>query len=279
MSTNSNSRMILSYLTVLVALFILSSCRGNNKSIEQNLLNADSLYKEEFIQDVAESIYPLPTPFEMTNMLTDIGATYNSKIVNPSVNVNKYLTEQSKAVGLGIYGADLTYASTFQQQQDIQTYLGVIKTLADQLGIDVDYAELLSDENKEKYNNKDSLTTIITRTIFDTYQYLDEMSNPDLSVLMVTGVWIELMYIATHVSEDSYNYTGIVDIIVNQKGSFEKVLNLLDTRNTNGEIKDLEVKLQVLTPVYDKVTSGLSKQDYETILLTIRSVRNSIIAG
>lgn len=279
MSTNSDLRKIFSCLAALVILFILASCRGNNKSIEQNLLTADSLYKEEFIEDVTESIYPLPTPFEMTNMLNDIGATYNSKIVNPSENVNKYLTENSKAVGLGIYGADLTYASTFQQQQDIQTYMDVIKTLADQLGIDIDYAALLSDENKEKYNNKDSLASIITRTIFDTYQYLDEMSNPDLSVLMVTGVWIELMYIATHVSEDSYNYSGIVDIIVNQKGSFEKVLNLLDARNANVEIKDLEVKLQVLTPVYDKVTSGLSKQDYETILLTIRSVRNSIVAG
>lgn len=279
MSTNSDSKKIFSFLAVLVILFILASCKGNNKSIEQNLLTADSLYKEEFIEDVTESVYPLPTPFEMTNMLNDIGATYNSKIVNPSANVNKYLTEHSKAVGLGIYGADLSYASTFQQQQDIQTYLGVIRTLADQLGIDIDYAELLSDENKEKYNNKDSLASIITTTIFDTYQYLDEMSNPDLSVLMVTGVWIELMYIATHVSEDSYNYSGIVDIIVNQKGSFEKVLNLLDARNANVEIKDLEVKLQVLTPVYDKVTSGLSKQDYETILLTIRSVRNSIVAG
>ena len=279
MSTNSDSRKIFSYLAAFVILSILASCKGNNQSIEQNLLTADSLYKEEFLQDVAESVYPLPTPFEMTNMLIDIGATYNSKIVNPSENVNKYLTEQSKALGLGIFGADLTYASTFQHQQDIQTYLDVIKTLADQLGIDIDYAELSSDENKEKYNNKDSLASIITRTIFDTYEYLDEMSNPDLSVLMVTGVWIELMYIATHVSEDSYNYSGIVDIIVNQKGSFEKVLNLLDARNANVEIKDLEIKLQVLTPVYDKVTSGLSKQDYETILRTIRSVRNSIVAG
>jgi hypothetical protein len=279
MSPNSNLQKILFYLKVIVAAFFLASCKGNTKSTEQDLLTADSLNKEQFLEDVAESIYPLPTPFELTNMLNDIGAAYNSKIVNPSGNVNKYLTEQGKAVGLGIYGADLTYASTFQKQQDIQTYLSVIKTLADQLGIDVDYGALLSDENKEKYNNKDSLSNIITRTIFDTYQYLDERSDPDLSVLMVTGVWIELMYIATHVSEDSYNYTGIVDIIVKQKGSFEKVLNLLDSRNTNKEIQDLETKLQVITPVYDKVASGLSKQDYETILLTIRSVRNSIIKG
>ena len=278
MFTKCNSLKICSYLKVLVVMLILASCKGGNKSTEKDLLTTDSLNKELFALDVTESVYPLPTPFELTTMLNDIGATYNSKIVNPSANVNKYLTEQSKAVGLGIYGADLTYASTFQQQQDIQTYLSDIKTLGDQLGINVDYTKLLSDEYKEKYNNKDSLKSIITRTIFDAYQYLDKKSNPDLSVLMVTGVWIELMYIATHVSEDSYNYTGIVDIIVKQRDSFEKVLNLLNSRNTNIEIKNLETKLQVLKPVYDKVTSGLSKQDYEMILLTIRSVRNSIIA-
>jgi len=165
MSTNSDSRKIFSYLAAFVILSILASCKGNNQSIEQNLLTADSLYKEEFLQDVAESVYPLPTPFEMTNMLIDIGATYNSKIVNPSENVNKYLTEQSKALGLGIFGADLTYASTFQHQQDIQTYLDVIKTLADQLGIDIDYAELLSDENKEKYNKDNFCSEVMLRFV------------------------------------------------------------------------------------------------------------------
>jgi hypothetical protein len=189
------------------------------------------------------------------------------------------MSEQEKAVGLGIYGADLTYASTFQKQQDIQTYLSVIKTLSDQLGINADYDKLLSDDYKEKYNNKDSLKSIITKTIFDAYEYLDKWSNPDLSVLMATGVWVELMYIGTHISEDSYNYTGIVDIIVRQKDSFEKVLKLLASRNTNKDIKDLESKLQVLKPVYELVTSGLSKQDYDVILLTIQSVRNSIITG
>jgi len=278
MFTNGNSLKISTFLKALVALFILASCKGGNKSTERDLLMADSLNKELFILDISESVYPLPTPFEMTAMLNDIGATYNSKIVNPSSNVNKYFTEQGKAVNLGIYGADLSYASTFQQQQDIQTYLSVIKTLADQLGINADYSVLLSDEYKEKYNNKDSLTNIITKTIFDTYQYLDKRSNPDLSVFMVTGVWVELMYIATHVSEDSYNFTGIVDIIVNQRDSFKKVLNLLNSRNANIEIKNLEAKLLVLKPVYDKVASGLSPQDYELILLTIRSVRNSIIS-
>jgi hypothetical protein len=117
----------------------------------------------------------------------------------------------------------------------------------------------------------------VTNTIYDTYQYLDQESNPDLAVNMVAGMWIELMYIATNISENSYNFTGMVDIISKQKTSFEKVLSLLTERNANADLKALETKLLVLKPVYEKVDAGLSEADYNLILKTIRSVRNSII--
>jgi hypothetical protein len=268
---------ISSLLVIVTALFFLVSCKGGNKTADQDQLAADTLNKELLASDIKEVLYPLPAPFEMTQMLNNIGATYTSKNLNPAGKVEKYITEQSKALNLGVYAADLAYAATFQQQQDIQTYLSSIKTLADQLGVTYDYTKLMSDEYKAKFENKDSLTNIVTNTIYDTYQYLDQQSNPDLAVNMVTGVWVELMYIATNISQDSYNYTGLVDIISNQKASYEKVMSLLSARNTNPDIKNLETKLSVLKPVYDKVDQGLSQADYSIILKTIKEVRNSLI--
>lgn len=268
----------ISFLALFVmAVIFLASCKGGNKSAELDQLAADSLNKELLASDIQEVLYPLPGPFEMTKMLNDIGVTYSSKTLNSASKVEKYITEQSKAVNLGIYGADLAYASTYQQQQDIQNYLNAIKTLADQLGVTYDFDKLLSDEYKAKLENKDSLTSIVTNTIYDTYQFLDQKSNPDLAVNMVAGMWIELMHIATNISEDSYNFTGMVDIISKQKTSYEKVMSLLTERNADPAIKDLETKLLVLKPVYDKVDAGLSETDYNLILKTIKSVRNSLI--
>lgn len=277
MYTKMISNTFSSLTIVWLAVLFLASCKGGNKSAEQDQLAADSLTKELLAADIKEVLYPLPAPFEMTQMLNDIGATYQSKNLNAASKVEKYITEQSKAVNLGIYGADLAYASTFQQQQDIQVYMNAIKTLADQLGVTYDYTKLLSDEYKAKFEIKDSVVAIVTNTIYGTYQYLDQKSNPDLAVNMVTGMWVELMYIATNISENSYNFTGMVDIISKQKTSFEKVLSLLSERNTNVDIKNLETKLQVLKPVYDKVDAGLSEADYNLILKTIKSVRNSLI--
>jgi hypothetical protein len=253
------------------------SCKGGNKPAEQDQLSADSLSKELLASDIKEVLYPLPAPFEMTQMLNDIGATYNAKNLNAANKVEKYITEQSKAINLGIYGADLVYASTYQQQQDIQIYLNAVKNLADQLGVTYNYVQLLSEENKAKYENKDSVIAIVTNTIYNTYRYLDQESNPDLAVNMVAGMWVELMYLATNISENSYNFTGMVDIISKQKTSFEKMLGLLSNRNSNADIKNLETKLLVLKPVYDKVDSGLSESDFNLILKTIKSVRNSLI--
>jgi len=238
---NSNSIFNkLSYELILVtAVLMLSSCKGGNKSAEQDQVLSDSLNKMLLEAEIKEVLYPLPTPFEMTKMLNDIGAAYSVKNMNAVNKVEKYITEGSKAVNLGIYGADLAYASTYQQQQDVQVYLNAIKTLADQLGVTYDYTRLLSDEYKEKLNNKDSLTSIVTNTIYDTYQFLDEKSNPDLAVTMIAGSWVELMYLATNISENSYNFTGLVDIISKQKSSYEKVMELLTARNANAEIKSL----------------------------------------
>ena len=166
----------------------------------------------------------------MTKMLNDIGATYSAKNLNAANKVEKYITESSKAVNLGIYGADLVYASTYQQQQDIQIYLNAIKTLADQLGVTYDYSKLLSEEYKEKLKTRTHLPVLLPIPFINTYQYLDQKSNPDLAVNMVTGMWVELMYIATNISENSYNFTGMVDIISKQKASYEKVMELLASK-------------------------------------------------
>lgn len=264
-------------ILVVIALLVMVSCKGGVKTQNQDEMSADSLNKELLASDIQEVMYPLPAPFEMTQMLNDIGATYTSKNLNPPNKVEKYVTEQDKAINLGVYAADLAYVATFQQQQDVQTYLNSIKTLADQLGVTYDYARFMSDEYKAKFENKDSLTKIVTNTIYETYQFLEQNSNPDLAVDMVAGVWIELMYIATNISEDSYNFSGLVDIISKQKSSYEKVMSLLAARNSNPDIKTLETKLQVLKPVYDKVESGLSEADYKLILNTIKEVRNSLI--
>jgi hypothetical protein len=69
----------------------------------------------------------------------------------------------------------------------------------------------------------------------------------------------------------------MVDIISSQKASYEKVMELLTSRNSDPNIKGLETQLQILKPYFDKTEAGLSESDYNLILKTIKKVRNSLV--
>jgi galactitol-specific phosphotransferase system IIB component len=262
---------------LMVSAVILTSCQGN-KSGNTNQSATDSLNKEEITKTVKDVVYPLPSPYELSQMLNGIGAKFNASSLNPSDKADKYFTEKNKAVNLGVYGADLGYCAIYDKKQETQIYMQSVKTLIDDLGITVDYSRMLSDEFKEKVNNKDTLVKVITNTIFDTYGFLNEKSNPDLAVMMVSGMWVESMYIATHISKDTYNNPEIVKIIASQKEALNKLLEHLASRNSNADIKDLESKLQTLRPIYEKVDQGLKAEDYKTILKTIEMVRKSFVS-
>ncbi|HOT14149.1 MAG TPA: hypothetical protein PK252_05240 [Bacteroidales bacterium] len=259
-----------------VAIFIsLASCQSSNNP--QGTATSDSLNKNEITENVEAIVYPLPSPFEMTKMLNEIGAAYLVKNLNAPNKVEKYLTEKDKAINLGVYGADLAYASTYNKEQDIKIYLEPVKALIDDLGIKVDYSPLIDENLKAKLNNKDSLVKVVTNTIYETYSFLNKQNKPELSAMLVSGMWIELMYIATHISKDTYNNTQIVDIVSKQSESYNKLMELLGRYNNNKDINDIQQKLMVLKPAFDKVKSGLTEQDYSLILNTVEAVRKTFV--
>jgi hypothetical protein len=268
----------LAIVIATIVLVFVASCHNGNKSGNQAQTGVDSSSMKEISSNVKDVVYPLPTPFEMTRMLNTMGASYISSILNPVDKAEKYFTEKSKAVNLGVYGADLSYAATYDQKQDVKLYSRALKVLIDELGISVDYSNMLSDEFKDKINNKDTLIKIITNTYYDTYKDLSSKGNQDLSVMMASGMWIELMYIATNISKDTYNNSDIVKLVANQKDSYQKLLDLLSKHDKSADIKDVENKLLILKPVYDKVEKGLYEKDYLLILKTVQDIRKSFVS-
>jgi hypothetical protein len=264
---------------VITSALLFASCQSGNKQTNQTSASADTAnLKKEITQDVKSVVYPLPTPFQMTKMLNSMGASYISGILNPVTKADKYFTERIKAVNLGVYGADLAYAASYDQKQDVQLYSKALKTIIDELGINIDFSRLLSADIKQKVNNKDTLVDIITKTYYETYKNLNEKSNPELAVMMVSGMWVELMYIATNISKETYHNSNIVKMVADQKDSYTKLMKILNEFNTKPDIKELESKLLKLKPAFDSAKNGLSEKDYFLILETIQSVRKSFVS-
>jgi hypothetical protein len=112
-------------------------------------------------------------------------------------------TNFQKAIGLGIYGADLGYLNMYERTSMVIDYISTIRSLADgiQVGQFFDFNTLRRiATNKE---NLDSLMLISQQSFNRIDSYLRETNRASLSMVIVAGVWIEGLYLSTRVAQDA----------------------------------------------------------------------------
>ena len=242
--------------------------------------NTDVINKQNVEENVREFVYPLPTAFEVTEMLNRIEAAYIIDICNPQSNVDKYLTEPKRAFNLGVYSADLCYASTYNQQQTVMDYMESIRALIDALDMTQAVDPDLPSKIEDNENNKSELTKLITESFYDSYDYLNKNDRGPVSLLIVAGSWIEGLFLTTHISEDTYNNKEMVKIVMSQKDPLDNLVKLLQNESykDNADIQKLIADLSPLHQTYNSVTEGgISEEQLENIKTTVHKVRSEIV--
>lgn len=253
------------------------ACQPSTKTSD-DASGTDVINKEEIEKSLLTVAYPLPEPFEVYGMLEDIGASYLGDVLNPVANSEKYLTQKSQALGIGVYAADLGYAVTYNKQEDVKAYSLTLKSLIDGLGVKIDYAKLQDEASRQKLADKDSLVGFVTNTFYDTYSFLSKESVPALSGLMAAAAWVEGLYIATHISDDTFNNTEIVKIIYGQGESLAKLIDLLKNFESDERVGSLLGAFGKLKALYDEAGDSLTKEQLQGITTTIETIRKSIIS-
>ena len=258
-------RNFLIYLTL--ALFLVGcSSGGDNASMEDSLVEeppkADEPKKEmvndQLSQDIEELIYSLPSPVEMTSLIQASGAEYTDRFLNPSDNYEKYATNYHKALNLGVYGADLGYMNIYDQSLASLKYMSIIKNLADDLKVgnyfDFRTLKRLAEARKDGEGDAtiDSLLYVTTRGFRSMDQYLRENQRGNLSILILAGTWLEGIYIATKVANQSGN-ADIIERIGEQKEALNNLISLLEIYKSDKKVASLIQQLQPLVGEYDKV--------------------------
>ena len=127
---------------VFILLFVflgltLNGCNRGTKSdgegsgdFEATGIDAET---QEQLNTAKRIFYSLPSPLETAMLIKNAGAEYNEGLMNPTENTSRYITSKSKALNLGIYSTDLSYASLFDQTQATLSYIEAAKEMADGL--------------------------------------------------------------------------------------------------------------------------------------------------
>jgi len=203
--------------------------------------------------------YSIPSPIQLGQILQRAGATYDKKILNPLDNVSKYSTTTSKALNLGVYGADLSYSAIFNQTQQTMSYLNGSKKLAEELGITGSFTTDVMKRMEKNGGNKDSLLQIISELFLNSNEALKENEQSNISILVLTGGFIEGLYVGTQVTKTVKDNTAIITRIAELKGSLNNLIALMGTENSDPTISDLTTDLKGIKEIYDEMPVTESK--------------------
>lgn len=265
---------------LLAAFFLLSITACKNRQSSEGASTVPDTRKDydnkaDVIKEISE--YPLPTSFDVTKLLVEAGASYILNLCNPVANVNRYISLKSKALNLGVYGADLSYAATYNQAQETMQYLEVSHELLTDLEIEAGFNEDMVSSIERNIDNVDSLIYIISESFFRTYKYLASNEQDDMSILVMAGSWIEALYITTQISIISKDNTEIIDIIANQNSSLEKLLEVMAPIRVIDTGADIYEGLLGLHEIYQQSGTDFSPEQLEDLINRTEVLRKMII--
>ena len=239
--------------------FMQFSCGGcNNGGGEEDInfipseetATVEVNYNSEAMNEVIASF---PSPVEMAALLKASGVEYSEKYLVVPDQTKDYTSSFKKALGLGILSADLGYLNVYSKTGDIVDYLAAIRRLTEslKLGQFFDFQALKRLATSE--DNVDSLQFMCVNSYQDKDEHLRNNQRSNLSALLVTGVWIESLYLITQVAKvrpsDEFKET-----IGEQKGILNNLLPILKLfKGTDKNFEDLVQNLEELKDVLDVV--------------------------
>jgi hypothetical protein len=264
-------------ILVISSIFLVSCNSCKNRAAEKQQQKAEMKQVDTIEKQIESNVYPLPTSAEVIKMLTDLEVGYMIGISNPVANTKKYFSSSKRAINMGVYGADLSYATLYNMAQMVIGYLDAIRSLANELQMSKIYNAALYDSIKKNYDNKDALVRILTGAFNDTYVYLADNDQQPLALLVVGGAWVEGMYLTTHVSEAAYQVAGISKVLIEQKKSFELFLEITQPYANDPMVSDFVKKLDPIKKVYEGLGTSLTEQNIKDITVAITTVREQVV--
>lgn len=255
-------RKIIVILIVSLTLFLIGC--GFNKNEEKKIVReydvesvGELISSVENIPDLSDQIIEsilnsFPSPVEISYLLKAVGTGYSNNILNPANNKNKYITSYKKAINLGTYGADLGYTNIYAQRRDVIKYLNLVYELANEISIGHVFDFNSIKRVALNSENLDSLLYMTTLNYERMNKYLREQDQLKLSVLMLTGGWLESIYILSQVAKQSSN-DELKERVGEQKITLDNIMLLLSVYQVDPDVRKLLNKFMKLKNLYDQV--------------------------
>ncbi len=271
----------LSYFLIVFSLLIISCNNPDSKQVKEEDVIGD-IDTTSLVLKYNNTLFALPSPFQVTSIIKNNNIDFNKNYLSPPENVSNYNTVFKQSLNIGIYGTDMGYLNIYDQVPDIISYFTVIKKLSGELGLNSAFQTSFIDRIEKNIDNQDSLMFFLTNTYREFDSYLKSSNRKDVGVLIVTGGWIESLYLLAKITDENKN-RNIINRLGEQKHPLNNLIELLSPfYYKSKEFAWLVDALVDLAYEFDGIIFNYSYEQSEVIpeqsLTVIKSKSNVIIS-
>jgi hypothetical protein len=255
----SGPRILIFFLFLLL---ILTGCKSKNEAE----LKAPEIPEKESSTDagvVRLIFYNMDLPTEMARLFERVGANYTPKILNSADIFSRYDTKSKIALNIGLYGVDLSYCRIFNQNAATAKYFSTIQILYEKLGIPDYYYEDIIKGLEKYYNDKDSLAKFASDIYDRADLYLRENGSDAYAAMIVTGGWVEALYLACKIIEGNPENLEIAERIAGQKYSLNSLISLLSNYQEDIIVTQYILMLKNLKKSFDQVNIYYNQEKFQ----------------
>ncbi len=255
--------------------------------------------EESLSDEIKDVAYNIPSPSEIPYMLQATGAEFNQSLLSDRKKADQYLTRNDKAaLNLGVYAADIGYLVSYDKTQDAINYMNSAKKLADNLGVLGSFDANLLKRFEANISAKDSLAKMVNQAIHETEKYLKNDNRSKPAALMLTGSFIEGLYISTGLiksypknllkdDDRTLILTPLINVVINQRQSVDELVKMLGSVEQTEPITTLLADLNSLQSSYramnieehlknNRPDLVMSDKNLADLTTTIEKMRKSI---
>lgn len=237
-------------------------------------------------ENATKVLSTLPSPHEIIDILVgQPDSKFDAGIVNSQSQYLEYNTTASKALNLGVYGVDMSYASLFNQNQTVLQYMAVVKNMAEQLGVLKFFDEATMRQMEQNMDNKEKMIDIISTAFYNSDQYLLDNGQHEIAAMIISGAWIEAMYTAFKLTKGDIGLNKqLSSRILKQCESIDLMVTFLSnyTESRVGGVADDFKQLQSLIQKAGIIQSdgvfSCNDTDFKAIADKVFNIRSSYVA-
>lgn len=273
-------KICISLSSIVLVSIALSSCGEKKEEVKDEEVTTDTL-SDEVRTNLNLIRVSIPSPLEVTKLLSKSGYNYNKSILNPSGKSSSYSSKFQAASNLGVYGADLGYVAGYNQTQDVMEYAAQIMKLAKTVGVESAFDQEFGKNLTE--NKSDTLMGFIDEAYAKAERNLRSNERVSTSALIIAGGWIEGLYIASGEvsarSQDDKN-GELYHNIYNHVYAFKYVIDLLSQYKNNPDcakmLEELNTIQSTIEPYREKTRP--TQEDALKIKEIILPIRSKIVS-